>query len=141
MVCLLALGKRLLRRRRCYPDYMSPENDLVVRELIEQRLDQLTVSLAEHSAELRRGQERIDRDMHDRLNTLDQHMQERLTRIEQQTTEHNGRMTKVEAWKIAVDAREDMRRSDRSWFQPVITGVVTILMAAVFVALLNMDKL
>lgn len=119
---------------------MSPENDPVVRELIEQRLDQLNVSLAEHSAELRRGQARIDRDMHDRLNTLDHHIQERLSRIEQQTTEHNGRMTKVEAWKIAVDAREEMRRVDRTWFQPVITGIVTIIFAALFVALLNVDK-
>jgi hypothetical protein len=113
---------------------MTSPNDPTVQQMIVDRLDLIDNNLHESARELRDGQKRLEIDFHERLN-----------RIERQTTDTNGRVTKLEAWEIASTARADaaqkIRDHDRTWVQPVITGVVTVLLAALFVALLNLDKL
>lgn len=103
-------------------------------QAIIDRIEQVDTAVRESSRELRSGLHRLEGDMHERLN-----------RIERQTTETNGRVTKLEAWQIASEARQDaemrIRAKDRSWVQPVVTGVVTVLIAAIFVALLNLDRI
>ena len=37
----------------------------------------------------------------------------------------NGRVTRLEAWKIAEQAKDEQRAHDKAWFQPVVTGVIT----------------
>lgn len=64
----------------------------------------------------------------------------------------NGRVTAIEAKEGEIDAVEAERRRVAAvrtahrqrwngWFQPVITGVVMIVVAAALAALLNLDKL
>jgi len=131
---------------------MTPDNDPTVRELIEtkhdaditalheaitatcrtldQRFDAFDLRLTEVARELRQGQDRIERDMH-----------QRLTRIEDRVIETNGRVGRLEAFRITTEAKLEQRQQDRTWFQPVVTGVVTVALGALFVALLNLDKL
>ena len=37
----------------------------------------------------------------------------------------NGRVTRLEAWQISEQAKEEQRAHDKAWFQPVVTGVIT----------------
>lgn len=110
--------------------HAAPDANSAVRELLEQRLDQIENTIHEMSRELRDGQNRIERDMH-----------ERLSRIERQVIETNGRVTRLEAWKISVEARGDQRMSDKAWVQPIITGAVTVILAALAIAVFGIDRL
>ena len=43
----------------------------------------------------------------------------------------NGRVTRLEKWQIAEQAKPEQRKSDKTWFQPVVTGVVTAVLVLV----------
>lgn len=78
---------------------MSPENNPVVRELLETRLDALDNSIHELGAELRKGQERMENSFGGRLD-----------RIEQQVKTTNGRVTSIELREAAAKAVADDHR-------------------------------
>jgi hypothetical protein len=79
---------------------MTPTERNAIRELLETRLDSLHEALHQSVAELKDGQNRIERETHKRLD-----------RIEVQTKAHNGRMTKLEEQHIHDETlREERER-------------------------------
>lgn len=77
-----------------------PDQNPVVRELLETRLDALDNSIHELGKELRRGQERMETNFGGRLD-----------RIEQQVRATNGRVTGIELREAAAKAvAEDHQR-------------------------------
>lgn len=74
---------------------MSPSEAQMIRQILEQRMDQLSSDTQEIIA------------------------------LARQT---NGRVTRLEKWQIAEQAKQEQRNSDKTWFQPVVTGVVTAVM-------------
>ncbi len=61
----------------------------------------------------------------------------RVTRLE--THEEQKKAVDVERKRVAFEKAES-RAKWNGWFQPVVTGVVMIVLAALIVALLNVDK-
>jgi len=75
-----------------------------------------------------------------------------LLEIKAEVRKTNGRVTAIETREGKVDAvdterrrvatvKHEQRQRWNGYFQPVVTGVVMVVLAAAVVALLNVDKL
>jgi hypothetical protein len=77
---------------------------------------------------------------------------ETMRRIESEVRKTNGRVTTLETHErdelaeargraSMVEERSAHRAKWNGWFQPTITGVVIVVLSALFIALSNIDKL
>lgn len=94
-----------------------------IREAQNRVEKDLGTDLRAVAKDLKEGQDRIERDTIIRLD-----------RIESQTKLTNGRVSDLEKWEIEQKAKESLRKSDRTWVQPVVTGVTTALLIALVLA-------
>lgn len=76
----------------------------------------------------------VAKDLKDSQDRIERDTIVRLDRIENQTRLTNGRVSELEKWEIEQKAREKLRHSDRTWVQPVVTGVTTALLIALALA-------
>jgi hypothetical protein len=88
---------------------MTPNEEQMIRQLLETRLDAIGNDLQEAHRELREGQDRIE-----------QETSVKLGRIETQTTATNGRVKALELANAKLRGAMAML----AFFGPILTGVV-----------------
>ncbi len=92
---------------------MTPNEEQMIRQLLETRLDALGNDLQEAHRELREGQERSEAETGKRLD-----------RIEKQTTLMNGRVSDLEIANAKLRGAMAML----AFFGPILTGVVVAVL-------------
>jgi hypothetical protein len=92
---------------------MTQNEDQMIRQLLESRLDALGDDLQEAHRELREGQERVERET-----------SQKLERIEKQTTLTNGRVNNLELSNAKLRGAMAML----AFFGPILTGVVAAVL-------------
>ena len=97
--------------------------------------------------EIRASQDRLERDLAKDIKSVARDLRDtqgrverdtiaRLERIEVQTKMTNGRVSELEKWEIEQKARDSVRKSDKTWIQPVITGLVQAILVAIALAVM-----
>ncbi len=98
-------------------------------------------------AEIRASQDRLERDLAKDIKSVAKDLRDtqgrverdtiaRLERIEVQTKMTNGRVSELEKWEIEQKARDGVRKSDKTWIQPVITGFIQAVLVAIALAVM-----
>lgn len=116
--------------------------------LLEAHLESISREFRSSMNEIREAQNKIERDIGSDLRSVAKDLREsqdrierdtivRLDRIENQTKITNGRVSDLEKWEIEQKAKETIRKSDRTWVQPVITGLTTAILIALVLALMG----
>jgi hypothetical protein len=115
--------------------------------LLESHLESISREFRSSMAEIRASQDRLERDLAKDIKGVAKDLKDsqdraerdtvaRLERIEIQTKMTNGRVSELEKWEIEQKAKETVRKSDKTWVQPVITGFVQAVLVAVTIAIL-----
>ena len=115
--------------------------------LLESHLESISREFRSSMAEIRASQDRLERDLAKDIKGVAKDLKDsqdraerdtvaRLERIEIQTKMTNGRVSELEKWEIEQKAKETVRKSDKTWVQPVITGFVQAVLVAISVAVL-----